>query len=102
MPAQHRTVEVVATLRVVVSRDAGGDMVDGVRDLLGRVSCVSEVGEPSVRGVRPGMNDLRVELTAPLAVRLPADADADAATVADRLREGFGVRSASVELAGPE
>jgi Co/Zn/Cd efflux system component len=87
-----RTVE--ATLTVLVTRDARGDLMDGVRERLAGLPAVSDVTVREVHGVRPGLNDLRVEVTVTAQVDEPPDAED--ATLADRLTDGFGVAEATV------
>lgn len=81
-------------MTVLVTRNAGGDLMDGVRDRLDRVPAVSDVADLDVHGVRPGLNDLRVEVTAEL--RVDERPDADDPPLADRLTDCFGVEAAEV------
>jgi hypothetical protein len=83
--------EVDCELTVLVTRDAAGDLVDGVRERLRRVDGVADVGDVDVRGLTPGLNDLRVEATVRLRLRDPPD---DAEGVEATLESGFGVRAA--------
>lgn len=87
-----RTVE--ATLTVLVTRDAHGDLMDGVHERLAGIPAASDVRVREVHGVRPGLNDLRVEVT--VEARVDEPPDADAATLAARLTEGVGVAEANV------
>ncbi|MFC5365561.1 hypothetical protein [Salinirubrum litoreum] len=92
---QSRSVQVRATLEVLVTRNARGDLTDGVHDRLRKVAVVEHVEHVEISGLTPGLNDLRVEATADL--RLSAEtADADDATLEALLREGFGVADADV------
>jgi len=95
-------------MTLLVPRDAAGDLLAGARRRLDRVEAVRGVERMEVGGVRPGLNDVRVEVTAELrvAVDLSGDSADAAAAVADRLGEGFGVRSVAVaaveSVRGPE
>jgi hypothetical protein len=84
-----------ADLTVLVTRDADGDLTDGVRARLDDVDVVAGVERVDVGGLRPSLNDLRVDVTASLRVRGPPD---DPEAVAAALADGFGVREvAAVE-----
>jgi hypothetical protein len=91
-----------ASMTVLVNRDAPGDLVAGVRDRLERVAGVLAVESVDVRGVRPSLNDLRVEVDATLRVRVDAvspddrDPPVDPAAVERLLADGFGVRDPEV------
>ena len=76
---------------VSVPRNAAGDLETGVRDRLSSADGVDEVEEVDLQGIRPGLNDLTVTVSASLAVD-------DAADVAARLEERFGVSDVEVEL----
>ena len=79
-----------ADVRLLVARDAPGDLVDGVCALLGRVDAVAAVEDVRVTGMRPALNDLRVDATVTLAlVGRPEDPEA-------ALTDGFGVDRAAV------
>lgn len=102
-----------AQLDVLVGRDGPGDLVAGVRRLLERAPGVEAADELDVRNVRPGLNDVRLDVTARLRVHPddldgPVDAEAVdlAATVDDdalaaQLQEGFGIREATVQRVDP-
>lgn len=92
---QPRSVQVRATLEVLVTRNARGDLTDGVHDRLRKVAVVDTVEHVEISGLTPGLNDLRVEATADLRLS-PATTDADAATLEALLEEGFGVADADV------
>jgi hypothetical protein len=94
MAVHHPPRTVEATLTVLVTRDARGDLMDGVRQRLAGIPAASDVCVREVHGVRPGLNDLRVEVT--VDVRVDEPPDADAATLADRLTDGVGVAEATV------
>lgn len=86
--AQHDDYPVRASLTVLVTRDADGDLREGVRARLAAVDCVVAVDRVDVSGLRPALNDVRVRVDAALCVRDPPD-EAD---VAAALEAGFGVK----------
>jgi hypothetical protein len=77
-----------ASLTVLVTRNADGDLQSGVRARLAAVDCVVGVDRADVSGLRPALNDVRVQVDAALRVSGPADA----AAVAAALESGFGVQ----------
>lgn len=81
-----------ADLTVSVSRDAAGDLADGVRARIESADGVEAVEAVELRSLRPGLNDLTVEVTAEL--RLSPDGDPAA-----RLERCFGIREVTVERA---
>lgn len=92
---QSRSVQVRATLEVLVTRNARGDLTDGVHDRLRKVAVVDTVETVEIHGLTPGLNDLRVEASADLRLS-PDTPDADDATLEALLEEGFGVAAADV------
>jgi hypothetical protein len=96
---QPRTVQVHATLEVLVARNARGDLTDGVHDRLRKTAVVDAVESVEIHGLTPGLNDLRVEASADLRLS-PETTDADDATLAALLEEGFGVAAAEVSRDG--
>jgi translation elongation factor EF-1beta len=90
-----------ADLRVLVSRNGRGDLHDGIDHRLRRIDGVLEVEEVDVSGLRPGLNDLAVDLVATLRLR-PERPDADSAALAEQLRAGFGVQRAEVRVLSRE
>ncbi|ADQ66179.1 hypothetical protein C499_09694 [Halogeometricum borinquense DSM 11551] len=86
--AQQDDYPVAASLTVLVTRDADGDLQEGVRARLDAVECVASVDRVDVSGLRPALNDMRVDLDAALRVSGPPDAE----SVADALEAGFGVK----------
>lgn len=85
-----------ADLVVFVSRNARGDLYDGVRARLEKIDGVQRVDALDIRGLRPGLNDLTVEVTTTLTVR-PRDRP-DAESVAAQLADGFGVKRAAATV----
>ncbi|WP_082224543.1 hypothetical protein [Halolamina rubra] len=76
---------------VSVPRNAAGDLETGVRDRLGGADGVDAVEEVDLQGIRPGLNDLTVTVSASLVVD-------DGAETAARLEDRFGVSEVEVEL----
>jgi hypothetical protein len=76
---------------VSVPRNAAGDLETGVRDRLGGAAGVETVEEIDLEGIRPGLNDLTVTVSASLLVD-------DAGDVGTRLEERFGVQEVEVRL----
>jgi len=76
---------------VSVPRNAAGDLETGVRDRLGGADGVDAVEEVDLQGIRPGLNDLTVTVSASLVVD-------DSAETAARLEDRFGVSEVEVEL----
>lgn len=91
-----RSAAVRASMTVLVTRDADGDLAAGVRERLAAIESVDAVRSVEIGGLRPALNDLRVDVEAELRVDVPPD-DADRASAS--LADGFGVRTVeSVEL----
>ncbi|WP_049916710.1 hypothetical protein [Halogeometricum pallidum] len=84
----ERKRAVRASLTVLVTRNADGDLAEGVRARLAAVDCVVGVDRADVSGLRPALNDLRVQVDAALRVSGPPDE----ASVAAALESGFGVK----------
>ena len=76
---------------VSVPRNAAGDLETGVRDRLSGADGVDTVEEVDLEGIRPGLNDLTVTVSASLVVD-------DTGEVGARLEERFGVREVEVRL----
>lgn len=74
---------------VSVSRNAAGNLEDGVRSRLESTDGVA-VERLDLAGIRPGLNDLTVTVSA----RLRVDDNAD---LSGRLESTFGVQDVSVE-----
>jgi hypothetical protein len=84
-------------MTVLVTRDATGDLREGVRSRLGRIEGVEAVGDLDVSGVRPGLNDLQVDVATELRVRpRPPGEEVDPDAVAAQLADGFGVKTVAV------
>lgn len=86
--AQQNEHVVRASLTVLVTRNADGDLREGVRARLAAVDCVAGVDRVDVSGLRPALNDVRVQVDAALRVGGPPDPEA----VAAALESGFGVK----------
>jgi len=74
MELDHPAATVCASVLVAVTRDATGDLHEGATARLAAVDGVAAVEALDVTGVRPTLNDLRVEAEAVLALD-PPDAD---------------------------
>jgi len=116
MAVQQPAQRVSATMTVLVNRDAPGDLAAGVEGRIAAVEAVESVEVVDLRGVRPGLNDLRVEVRADLRVHVgppdgpdgPGDPDLGpgpdpdlgpgprAAEVEAALADGFGIRDVTV------
>ena len=98
MSTYQHDMAVRAELTVLVSRNARGDLYDGVRDRLRKIADVHRVDDVEIRGLQPGLNDLTVEVRARLVVRAdaPGEGAADTDDVAARLTAGFGIKHAAV------
>lgn len=79
------------TCTVSVPRNAAGDLETGVCDRLGGADGVDTVEAVDLEGIRPGLNDLTVTVSASLLVD-------DAGEVGTQLEERFGVSDVEVEL----
>lgn len=91
-----RSAAVRASMTVLVTRDADGDLSVGVRKRLAAVESVERVECVEIRGLEPSLNDLRVDVDATLRLDVPPD-DGEEATAT--LADGFGVKAVeSVEL----
>lgn len=91
-----RSAAVRASMTVLVTRDADGDLTAGVRERLAAIESVDAVRSVEIGGLRPALNDLRVDVEAELLVDVPPD---DAERASASLADGFGVKAVeSVEL----
>lgn len=84
-------VTVDAELTVLVSRHARGNLHDGVHERLRKIDGVQRVEQVDIHGLRPGLNDLTVEVHAVLRLR-PTALDDD--SIAAQLADGFGIKRA--------
>lgn len=75
---------------VSVSRNAPGDLEAGVRSRLESTDGVDAVETLDLAGIRPGLNDLTVAVTATVTVD-------EATGLTRRLEETFGIREVTVE-----
>lgn len=80
----------VVGLVVRVPINAPGSLVDGASGVLERVESVEAVGEPEVKGIEPGLNDITVDIQARLELSV-GDRGEDTAVVRRRLETGVGV-----------
>lgn len=75
---------------VSVSRNAAGSLEDGVRARLASTDGVDAVESLDLSGIRPGLNDLTVTVSATLVVD-------DGTGLTGRLEDTFGIREVTVE-----
>lgn len=89
----HDTIEVrvVAELRLLVPRDAPGDLVAGTRAVVAAVDGVIDVETVEVASITPNLNDLFVDATVTAIVRLDGAFEAEREAVRSVLLDGFGV-----------
>lgn len=85
-----------ASMTVAVSRAAPGDLAAGVETKLRRIDGVRAVESLDIGGIRPGLNDLTVDVEATLSLDAARD-DPDAAALEARFEDAFGVSAVSVE-----
>ncbi|MDS0299852.1 hypothetical protein NDI76_13975 [Halogeometricum sp. S1BR25-6] len=94
--ANEKERVVRTSLTVLVTRNADGNLEEGVRARLAAVDCVVGVDRADVSGLRPALNDVRVQVDVTLRVSGPPDE----ASVATALESGFGVKEVrEVEVA---
>lgn len=86
------TTTVTAEATVLVPRGTDGGLGAAARDVLATVDGVHTVTDLRNRGFRPRATDVRVDVTARMTVEATPDPD----RIADRLEDGFGVRTATV------
>jgi hypothetical protein len=101
MAVHTETVEVDARadLSLWVRRGEAGGVTDGVETVLDGVDCVTEHDVVEVTGVRPLSNELRLDVTADVTVRIERAFGSRSAAAREELADGFGVTDvASVDL----
>lgn len=89
-------VQVVAELRLRVSRSAPGDLVEGTRRAVAAIDGVVAVDTIEISSITPTLNDLTVEATVTATVRLAGVPEARLEAVRSVLLDGFGVCRADV------
>ncbi|MFC4553153.1 MULTISPECIES: hypothetical protein [Halorussus] len=90
-----RTIHVTADLELEVPRGRDGTLQDGITAVLRRSAAVERTEVAAVRGVKPTLNDLQVDATVRLTVRLDESVDDERAAVRETVADQFGVRSIS-------
>ncbi|WP_135806580.1 hypothetical protein [Halorussus marinus] len=85
------TIDATADLELHVPRGGDGTLQEGIAAVLARSAAVDRTEVVAISGVRPTLNDLRVDASVRLRVRADADEDARAA-VRDAVTDQFGVR----------
>lgn len=86
-------VRVEAAVAVTVTRNANGDLEDGVATVLERTEAVESVQDVQLHGLTPRLNDMLVEATVVLTLTAQRDDEHDPETV---LADGFGVNTVDV------
>lgn len=102
MAVQAETVEVDARadLSLWVRRGEAGGVTDGVETVLDGVDCVTAHDIVEVTGVRPLANELRLDVTADVTVRIERSFESRSVAVQEELADGFGVTDVdAVDLA---
>lgn len=93
--------QVVAELRLRVSRSAPGDLVEGTSRAVAAIDGVVAVDTVEISSITPTLNDLAVEATVKATVRLDGGVEAQPAAVRSALLDGFGVSRADVRAIDP-
>ena len=88
-----RTIHVTADLELEVPRGRDGTLRDGITAVLRRSAAVERTEVVAVCGVKPTLNDLRVDASVRLAVRLDESVEDERAAVRETVADQFGVRS---------
>lgn len=89
-------VQVVAELRLRVSRSAPGDLVEGTRRAVAAIDGVVAVDTIEISSLTPTLNDLTVDATVTATVRLERVSEARLEAVRSVLLDGFGVARVDV------
>lgn len=89
-------VQVVAELRLRVSRSAPGDLVEGTRRAVAAIDGVVAVDTIEISSLTPTLNDLAVDATVTATVRLAGVPEARLEVVRSVLLDGFGVARVDV------
>lgn len=89
-------VQVVAELRLRVSRNAPGDLVEGTRRAVAAIDGVVAVDTIEISSITPTLNDLAVDATVTAIVRLEGVLEARQEAVRSVLLDGFGVARVGV------
>lgn len=84
-------IHATADLEVQVPRGGDGTLEDGVTTVVDRSGAVASAEVVDVNGVTPTLNDLRVDASVRLSVRLDESVDDERAAVRDAVADGFGV-----------
>ena len=92
MATASQAVRVTADLTMQVPRNATGDLVQGVTNVVRGVDAVAGVDDVDVTSLRPRLNDLRVEATVTVEMTVE-DAPAVERAGGDALGGGFGIEA---------
>ncbi|WP_248517661.1 hypothetical protein [Salinarchaeum laminariae] len=102
MATRQSAVDATVDCTVRVARDASGTVADGAETQLARVEGVEVVEPVDVSGLKPGLNDLSVDVRAEIRVvdeeRRVREGEPPDEVVRQRLADGFGVDVSDVEV----
>ncbi|NHN61342.1 MULTISPECIES: hypothetical protein [Halorussus] len=87
------TIDATADLEVHVPRGGDGTLQDGIADVLARSAAVDRTEVVDISGVTPTLNDLRVDASVRLHVRLDDSVEDERAAVRETVADQFGVRA---------
>lgn len=85
-------IDATADLEVQVPRGGEGTLRDGVTTVLDRSGAVASAEVVDVNGVTPTLNDLRVDASVRVRVRLDESVEDRRTAVREAVTDGFGVR----------
>lgn len=92
-------VDARADLSIWVRRGEAGTVSDGVETVLDGVTCVIAHDVVEVTGVRPLSNELRIDVTVDVTVRIERAFESRSVATREELADGFGVTDvAAVDL----
>ena len=87
------TIDATADLEVHVPRGDDGTLQDGIAAVLGRSAAVDRTEVVDISGVTPTLNDLRVDASVRLHVRVDDSVEDERAAVRETVADQFGVRA---------
>ena len=86
-------IDATADLELQVPRGGDGTLQDGIVTVLGRSAAVDRTEVVAVNGVKPTLNDLRVDASVRLRVHLDDGVEDERAAVRDTVADQFGVQA---------
>ncbi|NEU58047.1 hypothetical protein [Halorussus sp. MSC15.2] len=87
------TIDATADLEIHVPRGDDGTLQDGIVTVLGRSAAVDHTEVVDISGVTPTLNDLRVDASVRLHLRLDDSVEDERAAVRETVADQFGVRT---------